>query len=288
MLLKDFLWKTYVPARLNLSDRAAKQIGYAISSFGKSLGRAAKIEDLTEGNVNNWTRQRLESNSRVTVSRQRSSLLTIWRFAARKKLVGPPPDFESIRLPRKIPRAWTLTEVESILRRCRKLPGRIPHTDIRASDWWTSLHLFLYDTGTRLSATLSIRSTDMAVFQNCCLLRADDAKTWLEQVVHFSSQTAEAISKIVDLSREHVWPWSLCRRTLFSHYKRILEDANVDAGKYVGFHRMRRTNATQLVAAAGWEAASRGLGHTSVNMTKKYVDLRQLEHGKVDLPRPHL
>lgn len=37
--------------------------------------------------------------------------------------------------------------------------------------------------------------------------------------------------------------------------------------------------------AAGWETASRDLGHTSVEMTKSYVDLRQIQQQPVSLPR---
>lgn len=289
MKLKTLLWSRYVPGRLNLSHSSAKQIEFVVNSFSGSVGQDAEISHLTEENLHQWVRSMLERLSRSTVRRHRARLLTLWRFAHRKKLADAPPALEPVRVPKRIPKAWTISEFEAILRQCRSLKGTMPgHPEIHRKDWWTSLHLFLYDSGARLNAALSVKSADMAIFQCACLLRAESAKTWMEQVVHFSSQTAEAVSAIYDPEREFVWPYKHGRRHLFHWYKKILAAAGVDHGKYVGFHRLRKMHATQAVLASGWEAASRDLGHTSTRMTAEYVDLRQIKMGAVSLPRPRL
>lgn len=289
MNLRELLWNVYVPSRVNLSTGGAKQLEFVINSYARFLDREPTLDDLNELQLQQWVAHGFTALKRVTVSRQRSRLVTLWRFAYRKKLVSAePPELEPIRLPKRIPVAWTMEDLEKILHQCRLLRGTMRDLRIRRADWWLSLTLWLYDTGSRINAALCLRSCDVDLAKRACLLRAESSKTWLEQVLPISPQTADAIATIFDESRPLVWPYPWHRRRLWRELKQLLADAGVDASAYVGFHRLRRTHATQAVRSAGWEAAARDLGHTSVRMTQQYVDLRQIDHQDVSLPRPRL
>ena len=286
--IQDFIDHVYATHHVNLSDGGRRQIIYAANSLACFHERTVFVDQLSETIVLPWVKHLTEHAAMHTASRHRSRIFTVWRFAKRRGYCeAPVPDVERIRLPKRIPKAWTLDEFESILRQSLTLTGTIKDSGIKRADWWLSLFLFLYDTGSRIGAALRIRPTDLSLDDGVCVLTADNAKTGLEQAVRISDQTLGAILRHYSADREFVFPWPYSGRYLFVESKRILKAAGVDSSRYVGFHRVRKTHATQAVIASGWEQASRDLGHTSVRMTEAYVDTRQVDR-RVNLPRPQI
>jgi integrase len=87
---------------------------------------------------------------------------------------------------------------------------------------------------------------------------------------------------------EFLFPWNLRKEAIHEHFRSILKRAGVYCKGEDTFHKLRRTCATHLTAAVGIEAASRQLGHSSVQMTRRYVDVRLTgQHNAAEhLPRP--
>lgn len=288
MTLRSLLWDQYRPRRMNLSRKAALQLQYSIVSLERFAGRELTPAELSEDLFLRWIMHRLDTASRSTAKRDRSNLLTLWRFAHRKGLcpTPAPDDTESIRLPKRIPRAWTMDELGKLVAACRAVKGWMPGLGIRRCHWWTSLILFLYDSGSRIGAALNVRTNDVSLIDRHVLLRAESAKTGVEQLCDLSDETCAELAEHFDPAREYLFPWPRKRSQLFVASKRLHKLAGVDASRGVGFHRIRKTTATQTVIAVGWEQARVALGHAAESMTKVYVDLRQIGRPKYDLPRP--
>lgn len=275
--LSAFLAAVYLPHRLSVSDSTAAQYGYALRSLERHAGRPLKISELSESLVLPWLRARLKEVSPRTVKRERGDVLTIWRWAHKHGYTSlPPPDIPPIRLPRRVPVAWTLDEYERVVATCRSLRGNMRGTGISRSAWWSSLMIFLYWSGARISAALQVRSADVSMLRRLVVLRADSSKTGEEQVVHLHDQAVAAIAGHFDLARELVWPYPYGRRQKFIQLKAILRTAGLPNGRERMFHCVRRTCYTLTYRFGGRAMASAQLGHHT-DMSEHYLDTSQLE-----------
>jgi hypothetical protein len=57
--------------------------------------------------------------------------------------------------------------------------------------------------------------------------------------------------------------------------------AGLPHGQYDLFHKLRRTNATAVCEAAGEEATMRQLGHSSMSVTRRYIDTSKLSAPRI-------
>lgn len=302
--LKEFV-EVYVSSRPGLDPKSAAQYRYTLKSFEKFLGRPATLADLNEERITGYVSYLLQRWSQSTSKRNRNSLVVWWRFAARRKLLAPPP-FEgvpTVKVTRRNATAWTLDQVEKLLVACQSLSGRMRlKTDPRRwnrhgvhlwtgplrAKWWSSLILFLYDTGARIGAAMAVAPADLDPERGFVVLQGAAAKTGLEQVLRFSRQTVEAIREIYDPTTEHVWQFFRPRARLFSELGLILEKAGLPNDRTSKFHRIRKTCATLTAAAGRFDLAQTTLGHSTGYMTRHYVDQRAApSQSAADvLPRP--
>lgn len=178
-----------------------------------------------------------------------------------------------------------------MVEKCQALDGLMRRLPIRRSVWWVALILFLYDSGSRIHAALSLDVNDFSPETRTATLRGEHAKTGIEQIVDLSTETVAAMQGVVDASGKKaslVFPWPWSHRKLWTDFHEIIGEASVRGGRYVGFHRLRKTHATQQVITHGWEHARIALGHSSEAMTKRYVDLRQIPRTPLSIARPKL
>lgn len=285
MQLLDCVEK-YSLSRLNLAASSLDQIRYSVIAFERFAG-SSDVESITEEQLGRFARARLKEASPATAKRNVANLVTLIRWATRKGIRSAPlPDLQPIRVDHSTPTAWSLSDLGSILDVCGVLPGEMRETGISRRLWWTSLILFLYDSGARISAALGVRRDDVLLDSGVVVLRAENAKTHHEQLVSIGPDTCERIRSLIDASPgDLVWQYPWHRRRLWIDLHGILTYAGVNS-RGVGFHRLRKTHATQTVALLGWEAGRVALGHTSESMTRRYVDTRQLPRKGVILPRP--
>jgi integrase len=277
--LRSFITDMYVPSRLDLSEKSAEQLTIAVTLLDRWAKREILTTDLTPQLILGFLKH-LSSigRSASTVNGKRQSLITLWRSAHKKGLAQSPPDADDLpkkRSTKKIPVAWSIEELNLILETCRSLVGNNKNSGIRRRYFWSSLVLFMYETGTRLNATLAIKSSDINLDSKAVILRTESAKTGLEQWHKLSDQCTEAIACHYNADREMVWPWSQHRQCLYASFKSILTKAGLPKDRYRQFHCIRRTTATWAAIHGGVDLARHTLGHTSQTMTvNNYIDPR--------------
>jgi integrase len=147
--------------------------------------------------------------------------------------------------------------------------------------------MFLYESGARIGATLAVQWSDVDLDGRQVILRADAAKTDLEQLVVVTDTMRDWLSALRPYGHATVWPWGRHHNELRLALKRILREAGLPCDRRSMFHRFRRTTATLLVAHSSLKDAQRALGHTNEAMTLRYVDQRAIPavHASQILPR---
>ena len=236
-----------------------------------------------------WARD--NGRSAATVNKLRSYIKAVLHFASRQHRVACGDWLDSIpRMPspRRVPRAFLLSELEALLQACRNLTGAV--MEIPAGLVFECLLLCLYDTGLRISACLAIRQADVDLAAGWVLVRAETQKQRADQLLGISPQTVEALKRIWSPPRELLFPWTGSRTALRRRLLSILRIAGVPHGKAAGarglWQRFRRLTASEL-KANGADATAQ-LGHSSAKVTEAYFDPRICGRMRaVDvLPRP--
>ncbi len=289
MNLFTYVETVYVPGRLNLSEGTIEQYLHMARSFQRFFPEPVPVESLSDDLVLSWLQARLKQVAPRTVKRERGDLLTIWRWAHRKGHCPTTPiDIPTIKCVRRLPAYWNVDELARLIVACRSLRGTMRDLTIKRSAWWSSLMLFLYDTGCRLSAALAVTPGELDLAGRCVVLNGDVAKTGVEQSIKLSDQTIAAVAGHYQSDRERVWPYPYVKRQLWYQFKKIIEAADLPSDRYRMFHCMRRTTATLTAAHSSIDVARRQLGHTSEAMTQRYVNESALPIIQaVDvLPRP--
>ena len=289
MFLND-VWDRYEELKPNIKRSSIDQIGYSVTAFEKWSETKRTVDEIDADALAEFARWRIKHVSPKTLSRNLSDVITLIRFAIRQlKIPMTVPYVEPVPVPRPIPTAWTVPEVSAMVEKCQSLDGWMRNLPIRRSVWWVALILFLYDSGSRIHAALSLDVNDFDPQMRTATLRGEHAKTGYEQVVDLSPESVESMQEVIAASGNQTglafpWPWT--HRKLWVDLHAIIGEAEVRGGRYVGFHRLRKTHATQQVIVHGWEHARVSLGHSTESMTRRYVDLRQIPRTPLSIPRP--
>jgi len=266
-----FFESVYLPLKLrSRSPNTIRLYRHTIRSFGRFLERPPRLSDLTDDTVSAYLAWLVGRKlSPYTVNKERSQLLAIWNYAARKGHVCTFPDVAPERTPCRIPQAWTTSELGRLLDACQSEPGRL--AGIEASDWWTALHLVLWDTAERIGAVLALTWRQ---YQPPWLLIPAEARKGRreDKLFRLGDDTQASLARIREPRRVKLFQWPLTLGSLYNHYQRILRRAGLPADERCKFHRMRRTVASYYEAAGG--NATELLGHTSRRTTRSYLDPR--------------
>ncbi len=296
MTVRDFFRTVYQPARmLNSKGRSIQQLEIAINRFEAHIGHVATLADLTEGNVSTWMAAGLQQEKPLaptTINSRLRELKTLWRYAVRKRfvVVGDDNNLESLdrlKVEKRNPRAWTIGEMEAIVKSARMAHGR--YMGVKAGLWWDGFLNLLYDTGLRLSAAMGIRFDEIDFTNKLLCIPAGRMKNNCEQYFRLHDQTIEAILATLPPRRTFVFPFPFkYQRSLYGRYRRILKRAGLASTRLDMFHKIRRTCASHVSRILGEEAAIRQLGHQDASCIKRYVDPRFTnDHlAAMHLPRP--
>jgi len=281
--LLGYCTEVYLPTRVGLKPSSAQQLRLAAKLYNLPLTRLHERE--LAGALAEYCR----SHSPATTNSKRRAILTLWDAAAGDGLCRKP---DRRRVPkarefRRLPPAWTVSEVERLVSHCRALPGMV--AQIPRSRWWTSLVLAVWDSGERISATLSTATADCNLAERFMLVRAENQKCGIDRLFWLSDATVAAIAGHYDTGRQLVWPWPHCRRYLFVQFRSIIGGAGLTAEKSMGlFHKLRRSNISYTARNGGLDLARQQAGHSSASTTlRHYVDPRIAhERSAVDVLPP--
>lgn len=287
----------YVPKRMiGAADSSVNTQRHNIRAFAKFLGRPPLLTDLSDDTLTafiSWTVAK--GLSHATANCRRATLLAVWRYAVKRGILSAgPSDVDKVKELKHLPEAWTMEQLGRIIEAARLRTRRKSGLPCPAGMWWEAFILVAYDTGLRLRALLGIKRSGWNAERREITATADVQKHKVEQTFLVSEQTADAVNRVLENWQtvadddSSLFSWPIGVDQLHRQYKQILVSAGLYRGPKDGIHKLRRTAATHLAKVLGVEAASRQLGHSSVQMTHRYVDPRMIgDHSAAQhLPRP--
>lgn len=267
MKLNELLDDLYVPLK-GVSARTQKLYQMTIGSYGEFLGCEPTIEHLAEVPVARFLQQRMAERAAATAAKDRAQLRALWEFAARRGIVDQFPTLRTIRVPERIPEAWTIGQMQQLLQSASEATGCVG--GVPACDFWPALILVCFETGERISAVLGLRWSD--VTDDAVIFRAETRKRATRDIYRGITPTCREHLEAIRRDRDLVFWWDRCPTDIFRHLNIITKRAGLPHDRRSKFHRIRRTTAS-YAAAAGVDA-QKLLDHASPTTTRRYLDPR--------------
>lgn len=259
---------------LNLSIRSEqtrKIYRYSIKNLQDTVGHPPTLDDLTDDNITKMLSQMSRNGSAArTANERRSRLHAFWSWLAKRGWLDRWPTTPPLRVPQKIPTAWTRAQLVRLVGACRDIQGKVG--PIPASLWWESLHLAIWDSGERISGLLSAKWSDFS--PPWLVIQAEGRKGGSADACY---ELRDGTCELIGSMREYtlgtkIWPWPLDKNYLWKRYRNIRKAAGISDDSIHSFHCMRRSFASHLEAAGG--DATKTFGHSNRSVTKRYLDPR--------------
>jgi hypothetical protein len=276
----EFYEQFYLPGRLSRrSPLTDQQMRLSIARI-EQYALALSIERLTIDGVDDLLIDGFKAwrkASAATVNKDLRHLRALVNYARRRKFRADQLDFDFEPVIEDEPEAWSTEEFSRILSACRQEEGQI--CGIAAPAWWTAHQLVILNTGARISAVMKTLASafDPATGALRITGRVQKQKKGQADVLHPITQ--RALRKIVTPARDGglLFPWPFDQNqpqwpALINAYRRILARAGLPTTAKDLFHKLRRTNGTYVTAAADPETARAQLGHSTVWVTRRYID----------------
>lgn len=231
---------------------------------------AITFEDLTTAHVRSFLAER-QTKSQMRLVESYRRLRPFFRWAAQEQLCCDL--FASIRKPREpkpIVHALTVDQVKALINATRGR-GTIGERD-------EALIRLLVDTGLRISEALSLRLEDVNLQDGCISVRL--GKGQKDRIVFMGVKTVRAMTRYIrkkgGLAAGTLFTscnGPLTRRHTHQHFVRLAEKAGIKNVR-LSPHTMRHTFATLYLKSGGDVfSLQRQLGHASLTMSKRYLDL---------------
>jgi integrase len=269
----EFTKRVYTPSRLN-SRESQPELERTVKHFEAWVGRSITVADLTDDLVTSFMRECLShGETTATVNSKRARILAVWRCAWRKRAVHElPRDVPRCREDHDPPKARTVAELTRLLTYCQFLPGAVASVPSRL--WWSALFLAVTDTGERIGALMTAKSSDCDLTGGTLRIKGRRTKTGKGCCYPLRKQTVEALRKIHSPGRRRLWEWPYCPRHLWTVARKIMVAAGLECGPNKAiFHSWRRYCISYTAALGGLEMARRQAGHPSVATTlAHYID----------------
>lgn len=293
---------TYRPLKPRLKKKKSVQ-GYesTIRGFAAFLVKrdgqlrvTAHPEDLIDVNIGGYMLSLSETHEPPTVNKHRRYLLALARVAKRKRLIEELPEIDKVAEFTRDPECWSIDEMGAILDAAAGLKGHVGPERIPASIFWTAILWTVFNTGYRISALMALAARDVHLDEAWILARAEDGKDKQDQRIDLLPQTIEALRNLNFGRLPRVfddWPYDRGGdqwKTLNKYLRAILTHAGLPTTAKDLWHKFRRVFATYITASSSIETASKLLGHSSVVVTRRYLDAKKLTSPQVRdlLPRP--
>lgn len=267
MTLRELLDDLYCPLK-GISARTQQLYRLTIRALGEHLGCEPTTEHLSEVPVARFLQSRLSSRAAATAAKDRAQLRALWEFAARRGLVSEFPVLRPIRVPERVPEAWTIFQMQQLLRAASEASGYV--SDVPASDFWPSLIYVLFETGERISAVLALQWCDVS--DDAVIFRAETRKRGTRDIYRGITPTCHEHLEAIRRDRDLVFAWDHAPTDIYRHLGIITRRAGLPSDRRSKFHRIRRTTAS-YAAAAGVDP-QKLLDHASQKTTQRYLDPR--------------
>lgn len=266
----------------NLSDRTVVLYGCTLDRFRDFLRaesgdptREPLVSDLEDMTVSKFLRWRSKTPhkgkiaSPSSVLKDRTQLVALWNYAAKKRLAAEFPALARMRVAQRIPRAYTSDDVAAMIRTARTRKGYVGGKP--AAWWWPTLIYTGYCTAERISAMLALKWSEVDLDKCQITFLGDTRKGGLRDIVReITPDLAKMLRSRRGAPDERVWHWDRTNQfSIWSSLKLLCKRAGVT---YRGFHGLRRAAASYTAAAHGRAAATALLDHSTPRLLEHYVD----------------
>lgn len=253
MLLERLLEDRIDDVCLPLKDATATHYRRCIRHYGRWLERPATVADLKAKPLMGWAASVTASGKSPHTSAQMlKQLRAIWQWAWQEQIVNrPPPRGLRVRTERVQPDEWTGDELAKLFAAAARQRGWIgPH---KASDWWSGVLWWSYNTGARSGETWQLTPAMLDLERGIASVPAAIRKEsrvpmqwWL------TKECREVLWRVAERSEGLLFtaPWKY-QSCVYRHYRALLEDADLPNDRRNGLQKMRRTVATRIKIRGG-------------------------------------
>lgn len=269
--LKDYL-QQYLSER-DVTREYSKGLGFSVEYLDRWAGHAIRLDELSDDLLNRWLIALGERMKPRSVKHHRINLVVLWRAAHDADLttVGP-RRVRKIKVPRVIPLAWTIAEMQAILRAASKVKGTFRYKaarKVKRCDFWRAYIMLAWDSGLRPSDLRIIRFDEIAADGTLVHVQS---KTGDVKTCHLQPETVKAVQKLRGEDRERIFGDVLpCPDAI----RRQFKAAVLTRAGLVGTPKKLRKSSASAVEAIQPGAATIHLGHRTPDMARAhYIDPR--------------
>lgn len=258
---------------INITDRTWGTYYFNLSRF--ILWAPSKPHEFDPGSVGEYLEGKKAGGwSDHTLHGAARAIKTFLTYLHGQGLVKTAPAFRMPILPRKIPVAFTDEKIKALLA-CLD-----PRTDFGCRD--TALYLFFADTGARLEEVCNLTLSDLDIRLGTALLHGKGRK---DRIVGYGIATAKALNAWIIRRPVLEHGFTFCNRygvkfrgnTIEQQLKKHTLKAGLSQLR-LNAHAFRHYCAISMLRnGADPKSVQRQLGHDSLDMTMKYVNLLEAE-----------
>jgi integrase len=232
----------------------------SVRCYSDFLAKPADRPDLQEPAINRWLISLEKSKAPETVKGRKAGITAVWNWLAEQNAVPHynPNRLRKIKLVDKIPKAWSLENVQALLSGAAVVKGKLD-CGVLAAELLTAWVWIGYESGLRPGDIHRIRVDQVA--PRTAIIQH---KTGKPHSFQLSDQAIAVLSPLLQPGREAAFglPRSTARRWELKLF---------EAAEKFGFVRtrgqalgtLRKTHGTEVCRANGLTAAAQSLGHVS-------------------------
>ena len=169
--------------------------------------------------------------------------------------------------PKRIPKAYRIEEVSSLVRVAHALPGAI--CGVPRGLYMASMIRVAWESAERVGAIRLVEWRDVDLEERAIVFRAENRKGGAaDNRREISADLSGWLAKMKQPGQRLVWPWDGSETGLWYEFGKLCAVCGITAR---GFHGFRRSSASYLAAAGG--SAQEHLTHDSPKTTRQhYLD----------------
>lgn len=268
MLLRDILDREYAPLRM-LKPRAKAQYDMTLARWREHLGREPETGDLTGLAVQAFLAARRAKVSAGTAVKDRTHLVALWGHAFHSRYVEthPKATLPRIKAPKRVPKAYRIEEISSLVRVARALPGT--WAGVPRSLWLACFIRLAFETAERCGAIRALEWPEVDLKERAVTFVAEHRKgAAADNRREISAELARWLAELRGYGQRQVFPWDKHDTMLWHELGKLTSICEV-RGR--GFHGLRRSAASYMAAAGG--SAQELLTHDNARTTRlHYLD----------------
>lgn len=224
-----------------------------------------------------------------TVNNKRRDVCIWWNWAFRQTQRNGrnwchvmPPDKHDVPKrfeDRPAPVAWTPGDVGEMLLNADAAPVYPTWT----TRHWRCLILMAYETGWRIDSLLSLEWRNLKDNTIHCerMKRKRTDTKWI------SDDLCAELNALQRSDGLLIFSWPRSRQIIWDDYRHILRACGLPETRKDLFHKLRRTNATQIAKATTIDRAAAAMCHSDRRTVREsYIDPMQMPDAHIPLPRP--